>query len=117
MFPWGKPDLTIKEAERVSVANVLLVNFLTLCEIIAQRGGYYILEHPEKPGENWMASIWATALVMNFETRTRGARVHLHQCMFGGATMKPTCLAPNLLFLAMISLLCDGGHVHETSQG
>lgn len=39
---WGRSDLTAAEKARVSEANILMIHFLTLCEVVAKLGGGYL---------------------------------------------------------------------------
>ena len=73
-------------------ANVLALHMIALCEAVAQRGGIYLIEHTEDPGEPY-PSIWATQLMIEMERRVGAETVLLDQCLFGGPTRKPTCLS------------------------
>ena len=79
LWTWGREDLTNAEARRVTEANVLLINFVALAEIVSKRGGLGLLEHPEDPEEEPMPSIWATDLIQQFEARCQYSRAHPHQ--------------------------------------
>ena len=72
--PWGRPDVTAAERDRIVEGNTLLVNFMSLCEAIALRGGVYLWEHPKDPGCDPFPSVWATDEYLNFERRIGGHR-------------------------------------------
>jgi len=116
-FAWGLPWLTGAGTARVKEANLLLVNFLALCEAVVARGGGHLLEHPEDPGGPPYPSIWDTQLVLDWEKRLGSIRALLDQCMHGGVTRKPTCLSATLLGIEAGGVRCDGGHVHGRSTG
>ena len=78
-FSWGRADATEAEALRLKSANVLLVNFLGLCEIIHGVGGLFLFEHPADPGVEPYPSSFATELVQGWLRRTAASRVRLCQ--------------------------------------
>ena len=49
---WGIKGLTSAEHQRITEANILLVNFLSLAEALSVRGGLCLLEHPSDPEED-----------------------------------------------------------------
>ena len=87
---WGRADLFPSERIRVEEANVLWLNFMSVAEAVASRGGGYLWEHPADPGCDPYPSIWITDEMVEFEKRVGGRRVHLHQCPFGGLAPKLT---------------------------
>ena len=64
---------------RLKSANLLLVNFLGLCEILHGVGGLFVFEHPADPGVPPYPSSFATELVQEWEKRTAASRVRLDQ--------------------------------------
>ena len=56
-WQWGVPWLNEGEKARLKKANDCMVLALSSSEGIASRGGTYLLEHPEDPGEEPFASI------------------------------------------------------------
>ena len=120
LYAWGIPrgDLTKHELARLDEGNVQMLNFLSLCESISKVEGVWLLEHPEDPGVFPYPSIWDTEVERALEVRTGAKRARLDQCMFGGPTRKPTCLAGTLEGLEEYDgCRCDGGHRHEASLG
>ena len=118
-YAWGLPNLKPYEQERVREANVLMLNLLCLCEAVAKRGGAYVLEHPDDPGHPY-PSIWAIPTMQAMEKRVGAVRARIHQCAFGGPTLKPTCLSGTALGLLAGVRCCPGlgpNHRHETSVG
>ena len=93
---WGRVDLTERERESVESANVLLLNFLALCEQVRACGGSCLLEHPADPGCDPYPSIFATEVVQRWMGRIDGCYTELDQCMFGGAARKPTGLITDM---------------------
>eukprot|EP00438_Fugacium_kawagutii_P007847 Skav210112 [mRNA] locus=scaffold2194:65749:67815:+ [translate_table: standard] len=118
---WGRHDLRPHERERVLEANILWINFLTVAEAVASRGGGYLMEHPADPGCDPYPSIWMTEEVIGMETRVGGRRVHLHQCPFGGTCPKLTTLSGNLIGMEQVDgVRCPGlsaTHRHGASIG
>ena len=116
--PWGLTRLSATEHDRVMEANILLINFWSLCETAAMRGGLYFFEHPDEPEETDLPSSWRTNEFKAFEARVGGARCHFDQCALGAPTRKPTCISHNLESLrAEEGPKCPGDHWHERSRG
>ena len=102
-----RAERTDYEARCVDEANLLIVNFGTLCEGVSSRGGVYIWEHPRDPEQFPYPSIWDTGLVKGMEERTGAIRCLLDQCMYGGPTMKSTCLSGTADGLCWGARFCD----------
>ena len=83
-FVWGLPGLTAHQQNRVREGNVLMVNFLAICEAVSLRGGGHLLEHPADPGCAPYLSVLSTDELIGMERRTGAIRLLLHHCMFGG---------------------------------
>ncbi len=116
-WSWGRPDLTPAEALQVKLANLLMINFMGLCEEVHAVGGAFFMEHPEDPGLDPYPSIFATETFPAFQGRT-GCRLDvLDQCMYGGPAKKGTGLAHTLEALTGGMLRCDGRHNHGPSSG
>ena len=77
-----------------------MLNTLAASEAVSLRGGAHGIEHPEDPGERAhegrCASIWATAEMQGLESRTSAARHLCDQSMYGGESVKPTCISGTL---------------------
>ena len=89
--------MTSRERAAADAANVLLVNFLTLCEQVRLCGGSCLLEHPADPKRDPYPSIFATELVLRWCERIGGEYMELDQCMYGGIARKPTGLISDML--------------------
>jgi hypothetical protein len=113
---WGRSDLRAGERAQVVEANILMINFLSLCETIHMAGGFFLMEHPGDPGVAPYASIFATALFVEFAKRTGAVLSLIDQCMYGGSARKKTGLAHTIPGLR-VGLRCSGDHVHGTSHG
>ena len=114
---WGRCDLWPSVQARVTEANVLMVNFLALCEAVSLRGGGHLCEHPEDPGMDPYPSVWATDLMIGLEDRVGAVRILLDQCMYGGPAPKVTCLSGTLQGLSEGEIRCDRRHAHGRSSG
>ena len=115
--PWGRRDATAVEHDRLTEGNLCMINFMALCEAVAVRGGLYLQEHPEDPGEDPFPSIWATAEHAAFELRASGHKCKFDQCPLGGETRKPTCVSTNICGFPDEGPRCPGNHVHGRSRG
>ncbi len=115
--PWGRSDLTAHEHDRLVEVNTLAVNYLSLCEALALRGGIYALEHPEDPGEDPFPSLFNTDLLKSMEARAGGKHTGLDQCALGGPTQKPTGISNNIEALPARGPRCPGNHRHGKSTG
>ncbi len=115
---WGRTDLSATEHDRLMEANLLMFNFWAFCEAIAVRGGIYIKEHPDDPGEIPHPSVWITHEFQAFEQRVNGRQCRLHQCALGCSCRKPTRLSSNILSLPEWGPRCPGvsdNHRHDSS--
>ena len=70
--------MTNSEQARVQMANVLLVNFLSLVELVVMAGGGHFFEHPRDAGPPY-PSAFGTELVMALEKRINAKRLLLDQ--------------------------------------
>ena len=118
---WGRDDLWPHEYARVREANTLWVNYMSVCENVAARGGAWLWEHPADPGHSPYASVWATQEMQGLEERTQAVRALLHQCPFGGPVPKLTCFSGTLVGLSELDgIRCPGiskSHSHGQSIG
>ena len=113
----GRQDLRGWEAEFVTEANVLLFNFLGLCEDVRAQGGGFLIEHPADPGVVPYPSIWILEATQGLAARANTEVLEIDQCMYGGAAQKPTGLLSNLLGISHRLFRCDGRHTHAQSAG
>ena len=109
---WAPPGLTAHQRNRVREGNVLMVNFLAICEAVSLRGGGHFLEHPADLGCEPCPSVFSTDELIGMERRTGAIRLLLHQCMFGGRARKDTFLSGTLDGLDIAPVFCDGRHQH-----
>ncbi len=114
---WGRLDLTPNELEAVKEANLLMVNFIGLCEALGLRGGMFVFEHPEDPELEPYPSVFDTDTFKNMMVRVGGILDKIHQCMYGGPAKKGTGIAHNCHLLSKGALTCTGGHAHGPSSG
>ena len=118
--PWGRSDATAHERDRLVEGNVLIVNFMALCESVAVRGGLYLWEHPDDPGCDPYPSVWATGEYLAFENRVGGHRCLFDQCPLGADVKKPTCVSTNIEDVPEIGPRCPGlsaVHAHDEHRG
>ena len=88
---WGRPDLHVRDAEKVAKGNCLLLSSLRILEAIAPRGPV-TLEHPADPGCPPYPSIFLTTEVQDWERRIGAVRVTFPQCQWGCPALKETTL-------------------------
>eukprot|EP00959_Pyramimonas_sp_CCMP1952_P096079 2008951-Pyramimonas_sp.AAC.1 len=84
--PLGRLDLTEPVRTRVTEANVLLSNFLGLCDTVEQYGGAYLMQHPIDPHEEPFPSIWDLDAVKVLERHSVEV-TDIDQCMPCAATV------------------------------
>ena len=118
-YEWGLPSewLTQAEQKRLEEANRLLVNFCTLAELVASRGGVFAMEHPAYPGKEPYPSVWNTDWLQQLERRTGAVRELLDQCMFQCTAKKPTIISGTLDGLKCLRRRCDGSHLDAWVAG
>ena len=109
--------LTAAQKARVREGNVLMVNFLALCEAVSLRGGGHLLEHPADPGRDPFPAIWSTEELQALELRCNAIRLLIHQCMLGGRARKDTFVSGTLDGLDIPPILCDRSHSHAAYIG
>ena len=118
---WGRCDLRPHERARLEEANTLWINYLSVCEGVGARGGAWLWEHPADPGVSPFPSIWITDEMIGVEQRTGATRALLHQCAFGGISVKPTCFSGSIHGLDELNgIECPGvsnHHFHGPSVG
>ena len=78
-FIWGLPHLSAAAAQRVQLANIVLLNFLAVGEAVVRGGGLTFLEHPEDPGVAPFASVWSLDTLLAYERRISATRLLLDQ--------------------------------------
>ena len=95
-FPW----LRDADLSRVNLANFFVDNCISLANLQASMGLFFLFEHPEQLGRvksgEVPGSIWDTEAMHSLVGGASAATRALHQCFFGATTPKPTRLASNL---------------------
>ena len=90
--PWGRPGLSAAEKARVREANVLMINYLALCEALALIGGMFIMEHPEYPGSEPFPSVFATMELGLWSCAwTHSADISINACLEDPRESLPQC--------------------------
>ena len=95
-YPKGFPWLRQADAEKVEVANLLVLRSFEACILVTEAGGVFLIEHPEQlglAGNLVPASIWDWAEFQQLQKRTGLQQAAIFQCEFGALTSKPTRLA------------------------
>ena len=95
--PWGLTDVTKKEAEQLTLGNLLLGFAAHASLLQALNKGFVFLEHPEEPqllgiGPQEAPSIWRTRPIRWFLESGLFHILHTNQGWFGAASPKPTAL-------------------------
>ena len=95
--PWGLLDLNGKEAEQVSLGNLLMGFALVASLVHALRGGFLFVEHPADAqllgfGPPQAPSIWATHLMVQIMATGCFSLLHVSQGYYGAKSAKPTTL-------------------------
>eukprot|EP00438_Fugacium_kawagutii_P026502 Skav202813 [mRNA] locus=scaffold326:1091410:1095976:- [translate_table: standard] len=95
--PWGIPLLAIREILQIIEADILLFFCIEAVLELWVAKGTALLEHPAKPSEAGLASIWKTLPIQLLLSLPGCGLVHLWQGLYGAKSPKPThMLALNL---------------------
>ena len=85
--------------QKVEEANLFVDRCLAACEIAAEFGGVFLLEHPEDLGVvrgERPGSIWQWTELLELIPKLGAVSFALHQCNFGAMTPKPTRFLTNM---------------------
>ena len=78
---------------KVDEANSFVDRSIHACQLVAESGGYFLLEHPEDLGTvegEQPGSIWQWPEVLELIPCCNAVSFAIHQCHFGAPTPKPT---------------------------
>ena len=109
----GKPSLTKRELQQVSIGNQLLGATLRLFLEALCTKTFALIEHPSEPNHRPTApSIWKLPIIQLYLLRHPGCQmVHLFQGLFGAASAKPT----QFLLANALDGAFDYLHLYQTS--
>ena len=96
---WGDP-----EAEQ---HNKVVVRMVALCRVLEDRKKTWSIENP------WESFIWLLKCMQRLVKLPHAELVLLHQCAFGGPTMKPTGILTSSPWMKMVRTLCDDVRPHN----
>ena len=91
-WTYGLPSLKLREAKQVLMANILLTFSILAFLLMLRVQRVAVLEHPFKPQERWMPSIWRLHVIDLLTGHERVRQHHIQQGRFGGHSPKPTTL-------------------------
>ena len=92
-FPHGFPWLSQANLDKVKLADELVQKALTGCLLVAERGGFFFLEHPEQLGltaGQIPASIWDLPEIAELLCKKGVHTFSVFQCEFQAPSSKPT---------------------------
>ena len=93
LMSWGIGGLSQRELRQITVGSRLMLNSLHLDVMVVTLGGFSLMEHPDFPSTEEMASIWRTAIHRNLIMAFPGATEHhVRQWRYGAVSNKPTLL-------------------------
>ena len=96
-WPRGFPWLSTANREKAEEANTFVDRCIHACHVVADTGGFFILEHPEDLGTvQRPGSIWQWPEVLELIPCCNAVSFAIHQCSFGTSTPKPTRFLTNL---------------------
>ena len=104
-WPDGIPTLSGVNLRRVRLANCLYAFMSRLIPKLSSRNIVWTVENP------WTSLLWKTSYWKIIE-KLKPWFCELHNCMFGGARLKRTCLASNNSAIMSLAIQCDGQHSH-----
>ena len=94
-YIWAIPQLRIREARQVRVANALLHFCILLFLAQVLTGGIAIIEHPDEPGPRGMLvppSIWILPIMQYIKSASTVFPLHIKQGYWNALSPKPTLL-------------------------
>eukprot|EP00438_Fugacium_kawagutii_P025382 Skav223569 [mRNA] locus=scaffold34:455413:455988:- [translate_table: standard] len=91
--PWGLKHLELAEIRQLRTGASLMWRGLRLELAALLRGGAGVTERPALPRDESHASIWATAVTLNYMMKMPSARMFtFEQWRYGSSAIKPTVL-------------------------
>ena len=94
-YIWALPQLRIREARQIRVANALLQFCILLFLAQVLTGGIAIMEHPDEPAPRGMLvppSIWNLPLMQFIKSASTVFPLHIKQGYWNALSPKPTLL-------------------------
>ena len=104
-WPDGIPALSGVNLRRVRLANSLYAFMAHLIPKLSTHNIVWTVENP------WTSLLWKTSYWKIVE-RFKPWYCELHNCMFGGARLKRTCIASKTSAVMSLAIHCDGQHSH-----
>jgi len=105
-WPDGLPWLRGVSRVKVQKANAL---YSFMVRLILQLDKDHICWTVENP---WTSFLWETSIWQRLQ-HLHPHYVEIHNCMYGGARLKRTCLASNNPVVLHMQRVCDGQHEHQ----
>ena len=105
-WPNGLPGVQGVNLLRLRAANRLYRYMSELILKLDAAGVTWTVENP------WTSLMWDTTYWVDVDTQLKPCYCELHNCMFGGARLKRTCLASNNRAIMALNILCNGDHEH-----
>lgn len=106
-FPDGLPDLSPKDQQRVTLANLL---FKFSCEVFLAACARGILVTMENPRSSYF---WCTSWLLHILLQFKVYHADFQVCMYGSTRDKWTRIIGNFSNISALSLKCDRTHNHE----
>lgn len=116
---WGLPQLRLKEARQVRVANALLHFCILLFLAQVLTAGIAIIEHPDQPGPRGMLvppSIWILPIMRFIQSASTVYPIHIKQGYWNAISPKPTLLLTTIPTTSGAAILkcLEGFQVRDT---
>ena len=116
---WGLPQLRLREARQVRVANALLQFCILLFLAQVLSAGIAIIEHPDQPGQRGMLvppSIWILPIMQFIQSASTVHPIHIKQGYWNAISPKPTLLLTTIPATSGAAILkcLEGFQVRDT---
>ena len=116
---WGLPQLRLREARQVRVANALLQFCILLFLAQVLSSGIAIIEHPDQPGQRGMLvppSIWILPIMQFIQSASTVYPIHIKQGYWNAISPKPTLLLTTIPATSGAAILkcLEGFQVRDT---
>ena len=105
-WPNGLPGVQGVNLLRLRAANELYRYMSELILKLDAAGVTWTVENP------WTSLMWATTYGVDVDTHLKPCCGELHNCKFGDARLKRTCLASNNRAVMALDIVCNGDHEH-----
>ena len=87
---WGKLSLGLRELQQVHFGNTLLLFCLEALTLLLIFGGFGLMEHPARPKDRKLVSVWRLPIVTFLRSCAEVRMVDVDQGLFGARSRKPT---------------------------